>query len=92
MKGMDQSCYAEDEFFWQPRLTGYVMHIYVKCKVLLNGQPRGDIVRKRGIRQGDMLSPFIFNICMEALGGLLNHENQMFIPTWTTYDDTILKI
>ena len=49
----------------------------VKYKVLMNGQLRGNIVPKRGLRQGNPLYPFIFILCTEALVNLLNHaENQ----------------
>ena len=49
----------------------------VKYKILMNGEPRGNIVPGRGLRQGDPLSPFIFILCTEALVSLLNQaENQ----------------
>ena len=44
----------------------------VKYKVLMKGEPRGNIVPGRGLQQGDLLSSFIFILCTEALVSLLN--------------------
>ena len=39
--------------------------------ILINGEPKGFIQPSRGIRQGDLLSPYLFLLCAEDLSGMI---------------------
>lgn len=43
----------------------------VSYSILVNGEPRGNIIPTRGIWQGDPLSPYLFLLCFEGLNGLI---------------------
>ena len=45
----------------------------ISYSVLVNGEPSGMIFPTRGIRQGDLLSPFLFLLCTEMLNGLIKN-------------------
>lgn len=45
--------------------------IIVKYSILLNGRPRQYKTLTRGLRQGDLLSPYLFLICIEGLGSII---------------------
>ena len=46
--------------------------VTVKFSILINGCPSDFFGSSRGLRQGDLLSPFLFDIVMEALSHMLD--------------------
>ena len=44
--------------------------------ILVNGEPKGNIVPTHGIRQGDPLSPYLFLLCSEGLNRMLQRAAQ----------------
>ena len=54
------------------RWVGLIMTcvITLTYSMMVNGESKGLITPSRGIRQGDLLSSFLFLLCMEGLHGL----------------------
>lgn len=43
----------------------------VTCYLKINGMPHGCITPTGGLHQGDLLSPYLFLICVEELSALI---------------------
>ncbi|RDX85083.1 putative mitochondrial protein, partial [Mucuna pruriens] len=43
-------------------------------EVLFNGAPTDEFSPSRGVRQGDLISPYLFVLCMERLVHLIERE------------------
>jgi hypothetical protein len=69
-------------------------------KVLLNGEPGPEIWHRRGLRQGDPLSPQLFVLAVDTLGRLLRRATEVgilrqlhprrTIPTVSLYADDVV--
>ena len=46
----------------------------VSKSILFNGEALDPIFPSRGIRQGDLISPYLFILCMEYLGQLIEEK------------------
>lgn len=49
----------------------------VKYSFLMSGREVGPIILKRGLRQGDPISPYLFLLCAEGLSALIQRKQEM---------------
>ena len=61
---------------FQERLISLMMMCVttVSYSVLINGEPKGKIAPTRGLRQGDLISLYLFLLCAEGLSAMLRRD------------------
>ncbi|WVZ62402.1 hypothetical protein U9M48_012158 [Paspalum notatum var. saurae] len=64
---------------WRDWMT--ILLSTASSRVLLNGRPGPDIVHRRGVRQGDSLSPMLFILAMDAFNRLVSRAGERRVLT-----------
>ena len=62
----------------------------VSYSVLINGRPRGKFKGFKGLRQGDMLSPFLFTLVANGLSRLMERASEIgYVKGWRVGRDKV---
>ncbi|KAF5449709.1 hypothetical protein F2P56_030126 [Juglans regia] len=64
----------------------------VKYSLLVNGDPQQHLIPFRGLRQGDPLSPYLFILCTEVLGKMLDEAERKGYITGFPFSRGSLKV
>ena len=60
---------------WISRVMGLVQS--VAYSFLQNGTVFGDVIPRRGVRQGDPMSPYIYIMCAEGLSSMIRRSEDI---------------
>ena len=50
--------------------------VTVKYSILVNGEPCGHIQPSRGLKQGDLISPYLFLLCVKVLNSMVTQAKR----------------
>lgn len=83
MKAYDRVSWEFLKFMLQKfQFTEQFIRLIMRCVtslsilILINGESSQFFCPSRGLRQGDPISPLLFNICMTGMSGLIKKFNQ----------------
>ncbi|CAL5430761.1 unnamed protein product [Camellia sinensis] len=63
-----------------------------RISVLVNGSPTNEFIAERGLRQGDPLSPFLFNLVVEGLNILILRARELGLFNGAVVGNDLVKV